>query len=37
VVPTRLEENPKKKGSMLEEPRIEVGRNQEKAGVASKR
>jgi hypothetical protein len=36
-VPTWLEEKPKEKGSVLEEPRIEAGGNQEKAGVASKR
>jgi hypothetical protein len=37
VVPTWLEEKPKEKGSALEESRIETSRNQEKAGVASKR
>jgi hypothetical protein len=37
VVPTWLEEKPKEKGSALEEPRVETSRNQEKAGVASKR
>jgi hypothetical protein len=37
VVPTWLEEKPKEKGSMLEEPRIETSRDQEEAGVASKR
>jgi hypothetical protein len=37
VVPTWLEEKPKEKGSALEEQRVETSRNQEKAGVASKR
>jgi hypothetical protein len=37
VVPTWLEEKPKEKGSAVEEPRVETSRNQEKAGVASKR
>jgi hypothetical protein len=37
VVPTWLEEKPKEKGSVLEEPRIETSRNQEEAGVVSKR
>jgi hypothetical protein len=37
VVPTWLEKKPKEKGSALEEPGIEAGRNQEEAGVASKR
>jgi hypothetical protein len=37
VVPTWLEEKPKKKGSVLEEPRVETSRNQEEVGVASKR
>jgi hypothetical protein len=37
MVPTWLEEKPKEKSSMLEESRIETSRNQEKAGVASKR
>jgi hypothetical protein len=36
VVPTWLEEKPKKKGAALEEPRIQTRRDQEKAGVASK-
>jgi hypothetical protein len=36
VVPAWLEEKPKEKGSALEEPRVEAGGNQEKAGVASK-
>jgi hypothetical protein len=36
MVPASLEEKPKEKGSTLEEPRIEAGGNQEKAGVASK-
>jgi hypothetical protein len=35
VVPTWLEEKPKERGSVLEEPRIEASRGQEKAGVAS--
>jgi hypothetical protein len=35
-VPTWLEEKPKEKGSALKEPRVEVSRNQEEAGVASK-
>jgi hypothetical protein len=37
VVPTWLEEKPKEKGLALEESRVETDRNQEKAGVASKR
>jgi hypothetical protein len=37
VVPTWLEEKPKEKGSAFEESRVETSRNQEKAGVASKR
>jgi hypothetical protein len=37
VVPTWLEEKPKEKGSALEELRVEASRNQEEAGVASKR
>jgi hypothetical protein len=37
VVPTWLEEKPKKKGSALEEPRTEASGDQEKAGVASNR
>jgi hypothetical protein len=36
VVPTWLEEKPKEKGSVLEEPRVETSLNQEEAGVASK-
>jgi hypothetical protein len=36
VVPTWLEEKPKEKGSALEKSRVETGKNQEKAGVASK-
>jgi hypothetical protein len=36
LVPTWLEEKPKKKGLALEEPRVETSRNQEEAGVASK-
>jgi hypothetical protein len=36
VVPTWVEEKPKEKGSTPEESRVETGRNQEKAGVASK-
>jgi hypothetical protein len=36
MVPAWLEK-PKEKGSALEEPRIEAGRNQEEAGVVSKR
>jgi hypothetical protein len=35
VVSTWLEEKPKEKGSALEESRVETGRDQEKAGVAS--
>jgi hypothetical protein len=35
-VPAWLEEKPKKKGSALEESRVETSRDQEKAGVASK-
>jgi hypothetical protein len=37
VAPTWLEKKPKEKGLALEEPRIETSRNQEEAGVASKR
>jgi hypothetical protein len=37
VVPTWLEEDPKEKGSVLEEPRVETSRSQEEAGVAYKR
>jgi hypothetical protein len=37
VVPTWLEEKPKEKSSMLEESRVEAGRDQEETGVASKR
>jgi hypothetical protein len=37
VVPAWLEEKPKEKGSMLEEPGIEAGGNPEKASVAPKR
>jgi hypothetical protein len=37
MLPTWLKENPKEKGSTLEEPRIEAGGNQEKTGVAPKR
>jgi hypothetical protein len=37
VVPAWLEEKSEKKGSTLEEPRIEAGGNQEKIGVAPKR
>jgi hypothetical protein len=37
VAPTWLKEKPKEKGSALEESRVETGKNQEKAGVASKR
>jgi hypothetical protein len=36
-VPAWLEEKPKEKGSTLEEPRIEAGRDPEKATVAPKR
>jgi hypothetical protein len=36
MVPARLEERPKEKGSALEEPRIEAGRDQEKASMAFK-
>jgi hypothetical protein len=37
VVPAWLEEKPKEKGSMLEEPGIEAGGDLEKASVAPKR
>jgi hypothetical protein len=37
VVPACLEEKPKEKGSALEEPRIEAGRDQEEASMAPKR
>jgi hypothetical protein len=37
MVPAWLEEKPKKKGSTLEEPRIEAGGDQEEAYVAPKR
>jgi hypothetical protein len=37
VVPTWLEEKPEEKGSTLEEPGIEAGRNQKKTGVAPER
>jgi hypothetical protein len=37
VVPAWLEEEPKKKGSTLEEPGVEVGGDPEKASVAPKR
>jgi hypothetical protein len=37
VVPAWLEEKPKEKGSTLEEPRIEAGRNQDKASMAPRR
>jgi hypothetical protein len=36
VVPAWLEEKPEEKGSMLVEPRIEAGENQEKASMAPK-
>jgi hypothetical protein len=36
MVPTLLEEKPKKKSSMLEKSRVETSRDQEEAGVASK-
>jgi hypothetical protein len=36
VVPTWVEEKPKEKSSTPEESRVEIGQNQEKAGVASK-
>jgi hypothetical protein len=36
MVPTWLEEKPKEKSSALEESRVEISRNQEEAGVASK-
>jgi hypothetical protein len=36
-VPTWFEEKPKEKSSALEESGVEAGRNQEEAGVASKR
>jgi hypothetical protein len=36
-VPAWIEEKPKEKGSVLEEPGIEAGRNQKKTGVAPKR
>jgi hypothetical protein len=37
MVPAWLEEEPKEKGSTLEEPRIEIGGNQEETSVAPKR
>jgi hypothetical protein len=37
VVPTWFEEKPKEKSSALEKSEVEVGRNQEETGVASKR
>jgi hypothetical protein len=37
VVPTWLEEKPKKKSSALEKSGVEAGRNQKETGVASKR
>jgi hypothetical protein len=37
MVPTWLEEKPKEKGSVLEESGVETSRDQENAGVASKR
>jgi hypothetical protein len=37
VVPTWLEEEPKEKGSTLEEPRIEEGEDQEETSVAPER
>jgi hypothetical protein len=37
MVPTWLEEKPKEKGSALEESGVETSRDQENAGVASKR
>jgi hypothetical protein len=36
VVPTCLEEKTKEKSSALEESGVETGRDQKKAGVASK-
>jgi hypothetical protein len=36
-VPAWLKEKPKEKGSTLEEPGIEAGRNPEKASVVPKR
>jgi hypothetical protein len=36
VVPAYIEEEPKKKGSALEEPGIEAGGDPEETGVASK-
>jgi hypothetical protein len=36
VVPTWLEEKPKKKSSALEESGVETKRDQEEAGVATK-
>jgi hypothetical protein len=36
-VPAWLKEQPKKKGSTLEEPGIEAGGDQEKTGMAPKR
>jgi hypothetical protein len=36
MVPTWLEEKPKKKSSTLEKSRVETSRDQEEAGVASK-
>jgi hypothetical protein len=37
VVPTWLEEEPKKKSSTLKESGVEAGRDQEETGVASQR
>jgi hypothetical protein len=37
MVPAWLEEKPKKKGSMLEEPRIKVGGDQEEISLAPER
>jgi hypothetical protein len=37
VVPAWLEENPKEKGSALEESRIKAGRDQEETIMAPKR
>jgi hypothetical protein len=36
VVPAWLEEKPKEKSATLEEPRMEAGRDQEKASLSSK-
>jgi hypothetical protein len=36
MVPVWFKEEPKKEGSMLEEPRTEAGRDPDEAGVASK-